>query len=171
MRSTDAMAWDFVYIDVKCCAESEFEMLQVSRRLVFALWSKNDTSDHHFETKRVLFGLFLGIKTVRFVRRLRLGKIWLHHVKERIKVHLGGPKADTQSRASWICKGKSARKEAKREKSGLFWPIFASRKMQLLPYYWSVRAVAWQEGVMTYAPSAPVSSASQILLTASESPF
>ena len=74
MCSNDAMAWDFVSIDVKFCAESEFEMSQVSRRLVFALWGKNDTSDNHFETKRVVFGLFLGIKTVRFVRQLKLGK-------------------------------------------------------------------------------------------------
>lgn len=46
---------------------------------------------NHFETKQPFLGRFLGIKTVRFARVLKLSKTWLHHVKEHKKVHLGRP--------------------------------------------------------------------------------
>ena len=70
---------------------SESEVKSEIRYLMCALLKKERFRVQSFQTKGLLFGLLLGIKTVRFARLRILGRTCLHHIKERLNNHIGLP--------------------------------------------------------------------------------
>lgn len=94
MRSSGSSPGDFIYIDVKFCADFESAKISSIRWLVFALSFKEGTISIISRQKV----RFLGTKRVRFARVFKLGRIRLHHVKERKKTRL----VMSEPRSRWI---------------------------------------------------------------------
>lgn len=148
-RSRRVVPGDFVYIDAKFCAESEYGTIL---EIVWTVFAQTSINRRH-------------AWIVRFATRD------VYQKKEHKNAQLLMYSQVGACLSSWICRGKRSQKEAKMAMWRRFGPIFASRETRWRDNYWTATFKTCQEVVKTDASSNPEPSARQMFVTAWESSF